>query len=110
MYEEIGAAELTGAERTFVDIGCGLGLTTSLAATELGLDAIGVDLSLAAARATQRYPTDPLTHFIQASLYSLPFRRSSFDIVYSQGVLYLTHDPEQAFSRVADLVSSGGRT
>jgi SAM-dependent methyltransferase len=108
--EEIGAAELTGTERTFVDIGCGLGLTTSLAATEMGLDAIGVDLSLAAARATQRYRTNPLTHFIQASLWSLPFRRSSFDIVYSQGVLYLTHDPEQAFSKVADLVRSGGRS
>ena len=108
--EEIGAAELTGAERTFVEIGCGLGLVTSLAAAELGLDAIGVDLSLAAMRATQRYRTNPLAHFIQASLWALPFRRSSFDIVYSHGVLHHTHDTERAFSGVAALARPGGRT
>ncbi|MGH6896114.1 MAG: class I SAM-dependent methyltransferase [Geminicoccaceae bacterium] len=108
--EEIGAAELTGAERSFVEIGCGLGLVTSLAATELGLDAIGVDLSLAAMRAAQRCRTNPLTHFIQASIWALPFRRSSFDIVYSHGVLHHTHDTERAFSGVAALASPGGRT
>ena len=108
--EEIGAAELTGAERTFVEIGCGLGLVTSIAATELSLDAIGVDLSAAAMRATQRYRTNPLTHFIQASLWALPFRRSSFDVVYSHGVLHHAHDPETAFGAVAALAKPGGRT
>jgi SAM-dependent methyltransferase len=108
--KEVGAAELTGAERNFVEIGCGLGLVTSLAATELGLDAIGIDLSFAAMRATQRYRTNPLTHFIQASLWALPLRRSSFDIVYSHGVLHMTHDTERAFSGVAALAKPGGRT
>jgi SAM-dependent methyltransferase/uncharacterized protein YbaR (Trm112 family) len=107
--DEIGAAELTGGERSFVEIGCGLGLVTSLAATELGLDAIGVDLSFAAMRAAQRYRTNPLAHFIQASLWAPPFRRSSFDIVYSHGVLHYTHDTERAFSAVAALTRPGGR-
>jgi SAM-dependent methyltransferase/uncharacterized protein YbaR (Trm112 family) len=108
--DEIGARELTGAERTFVEIGCGLGLVTSLAATELGLDAIGVDLSFAAMRAAQRYRTNPLAHFIQASLWALPFRRSTFDLVYSHGVLHMTHDTERAFCTVAALAKPGGRT
>jgi SAM-dependent methyltransferase/uncharacterized protein YbaR (Trm112 family) len=108
--EEIGAAELTGGERTFVEIGCGLGLVTSLAATELGLEAIGVDLSLAAMRAGQRYRTNPLAHFVQASLWALPFRRSAFDIVYSHGVLHHTKDTERAFATVAALARPGGRT
>jgi SAM-dependent methyltransferase len=108
--EEIGAAELTGAERSFVEIGCGLGLVTSLAATELGLDAIGVDLSFAAMQATRRYLDNPLTHFIQASLWALPLRRSSFDVVYSHGVLHHTCDPERAFGMVAALARPNGRT
>jgi SAM-dependent methyltransferase/uncharacterized protein YbaR (Trm112 family) len=108
--KEIGAAELTGAERTFVEIGCGLGLVTSLAASELGLDAIGLDLSSAAMRASQRYRTNPLTHFIQASLWAPPLRSSSFDIVYSHGVLHMTHDTERAFAGVAALARPGGRT
>jgi SAM-dependent methyltransferase/uncharacterized protein YbaR (Trm112 family) len=108
--EEVGAAELTGAERSFVEIGCGLGLVTSLAATELGLDALGIDLSFAAMRATERYRTNPLAHFIQASLWALPLRRSSFDVVYSHGVLHMTHDTERAFSGVAALAKPGGRT
>jgi uncharacterized protein YbaR (Trm112 family) len=57
--KEIGAAELTGAERTFVDVGCGLGWVTSLAATELGLDAIGVDLSSARDARDRSLPNQP---------------------------------------------------
>jgi SAM-dependent methyltransferase len=45
----------------------------------------------------------------QADIFALPFRRGSFELAYSIGVLHHTPNPPLAFTRVADTVAPGGR-
>lgn len=91
----------------FVEIGCGLGVTTMLAQKHLSGDAIGVDLGAAAARATHHFRSNPRLHFVQASAFALPLRRASAALVYSHGVLHHTYSTEEAVTRAARLCRPG---
>lgn len=102
--------ELSATPQSFVEIGCGLGVVTSFAARHLGGDAVGVDLSLAALQATRHFRDEPFLHFVQASVWFLPFADGSFDQVYSHGVLHHTASTEDAFRAVARLCRPGGQT
>lgn len=92
----------------FLEMGCGLGVTTYLAYVKYKADAVGVDLSLAALRATEQYKTNPFLHFVQASVFSLPFEAASFDLLYSRGVLHHTHSTQKAFKAAARCCRTGG--
>lgn len=94
---------------TYLEIGCGLGITTYLAHKNYKCDAVGVDLSLASLRASQHYKRNPFVHFVQASAFHLPFERESFDIVYSRGVLHHTYSTYEAFKAIAPYSRPGGR-
>lgn len=99
-----------GRGGTFLELGCGLGITTQLAQENFGVDAVGVDLSLAAMRATARYRSNPFLHFVQGSVFYLPFAEGSFDTIYSRGVLHHTYSTEKAFSALARFARPGGVT
>jgi SAM-dependent methyltransferase len=104
-----GDSRLSGSPpRQFIEIGCGLGLVTSFAEKSFGVDAVGVDLSLAALRAERHFAGNPFLHFVQASLWSLPFAARSFDFVYSHGVLHHTYSTEEALRAVSRLCAPGG--
>ena len=105
---EIGASAISSAPSCFLEIGCGIGVVTSFASDYLQCDAVGVDLSLAAMRAAERYRHKPFMHFIQASLWRLPFSREFCDVLYSHGVLHHTCDTERAFKAVAPFCKKGG--
>src|SRR5262249_9749597 len=47
-------------------------------------------------------------HLVIASLFHLPFRRASFDLVYSQGVIHHTFSTEKAFKVISEFVRPGG--
>jgi SAM-dependent methyltransferase/uncharacterized protein YbaR (Trm112 family) len=99
---EIGPdAARHGRGGTFVEIGCGLGLTTFFAAKNLACDAIGVDLSLAVLRASQEFRTNPFLHFVEGSAFYLPLRPSLATVMYSHGVLHHTYSTEKAVTSVA---------
>lgn len=93
---------------TFLEVGCGIGITTELAQKNFGVDAIGIDLSLAAVRATARHRDNPFLHFIQASIFYLPFAREAFDTIYSRGVLHHTYSTANAFASLATFCRPGG--
>jgi SAM-dependent methyltransferase len=93
---------------TFLEVGCGLGVTTYLAHKNYQVDAVGVDLSLAAKRAASRYGTNPFLHFVQASVFYLPFEERTFQTVYSRGVLHHTYSTQEAFKALASYCSEGG--
>jgi ubiquinone/menaquinone biosynthesis C-methylase UbiE/uncharacterized protein YbaR (Trm112 family) len=84
------------AGKRFCEIGCGLGIMTRAAANELGAEAWGVDLSQAVFRAAREFEDDPRLHFVQASVFAMPFAEESFDFVYSHGVLHHTWSTKAA--------------
>jgi len=101
----LDAAALTPADRV-LDIGCGCGNTSRLAARQAA-DVLGADLSHAMlARARQRTEEAGLTNvrFVHADAQTTPFE--PVDVVMSQlGVMFF-EDPAAAF---ANLRRAGGR-
>ena len=93
----------------FLEVGCGIGITTYLAHKNFKTDAIGLDLSEAALRASTHYRTNPFLHFVQASAFAPPFADDCFDFIYSRGVLHHTFSTYDAFRSVARLCRLGGR-
>lgn len=94
----------------YLEVGCGIGITTSIAQKAFRADAIGIDLSLAALKATQHWRSNPFLHFVEGSAFHLPVREASFDVVYSRGALHHTASTEKAFRQVAARCRFGGRT
>ena len=93
----------------FVDVGCGIGVTTEMAARQFGMAAVGIDLSNAVFEAVARFGKAPGLHFVQGSVSQLPLRRCAFDLVYSSGALHHTYDTSTALAQVAELCRPGGR-
>lgn len=106
---EIGPdAAQDGRGGIFVEIGCGLGLTTAFAAKNLQCDALGVDLSLAVLRASREFKANPFLHFVQGSAFYLPLRESLATLMYSHGVLHHTYSTSDAVASVAKYCSNNG--
>ena len=97
------------AGKTFCELGCGLGILTNEAAAGLGAEAWGVDLSSAVFRAARQFKTNPRLHFVQASVFALPFAPNHFDFVYSHGVLHHTWSTHEAVRRAVKLLRPNGK-
>jgi SAM-dependent methyltransferase len=95
--------------RSILDIGCGLG-RESLVLQEVadGAEVFGIDLNFGLLQSGEVYKTRLGIHFVIASLFHLPFRWSSFDLVYSQGVIMMSFSTVEAFRSIASYVRSGG--
>jgi SAM-dependent methyltransferase len=100
--------------RRVIEIGCGVGqyvlksLIEHSPAKIVALDLTeGVDTLREIV--VRRYPQflDRIL-FVQASVFSMPFRSASFDYVYSLGVLHHTGNTERAVRAAASLVAEGG--
>ena len=94
---------------TYLEVGCGIGITASIAQKAFQSDAIGVDLSLAALKATQHWRSNPFLHFVEGSAFYLPVKQKAFDVVYSRGALHHTFSTEEAFKNVAARCRPGGK-
>jgi SAM-dependent methyltransferase len=90
-----------------LDVGCGKGRHTSLAASWGAKEVVGVDLSAAVETAFQATRELPNAHIVQADIYRLPFKRV-FDYAFSIGVLHHTPNPKKAFVSLASKVGKGG--
>ena len=91
-----------------LDAGCGMGRFSEVVLNHGGR-VIAVDLSRAIDAARENLHDRDDIHFLQADIFRLPFRRESFDFVYSWGVLHHTPDPPAAFRGLPGLVRPGGR-
>lgn len=101
--------------QTFLDIGCGSGLS-SLAAYRLGARVHSFDFDPMSVACTQalkrRWAADATSWTIEEGSILDPSYIASlgtFDVVYSWGVLHHTGHMHDAFERAASLVSPGGR-
>jgi SAM-dependent methyltransferase len=93
--------------RTVLEVGCGLGSESMALREVLDAQVFAVDLNLALLERSANRSRDGV-HFVVASLYDLPFRRASFDLVYSAGVLHHMRSTEAAFAEAATYVRDRG--
>jgi SAM-dependent methyltransferase len=70
--------------------------------------AVGVDLSSAVDAAAANLSDCDNVLVIKGDIFRLPFRRGSFDVIFSIGVLHHTPSTENAFRALVPLVKPGG--
>jgi SAM-dependent methyltransferase len=120
---QLDRAESTESERTFaektgwgpddvrgrlvLDVGCGMGRFADVV-LRWGGRVVGVDLSYAVDSARANLAHHESFSAIQASVFALPFRPESFDLIYSIGVLHHTPDTRRAFQGLPPLLRTGG--
>jgi ubiquinone/menaquinone biosynthesis C-methylase UbiE/uncharacterized protein YbaR (Trm112 family) len=105
-------AEYFDSRQSVLDVGCGSGFSSSL-----WLDTpywhgramwVGVDISDAIDVAYERLGHLPNTHFVQADALHLPFSGSSFDTIFSEGVLHHTPSTRTALLSATHVLKDGG--
>jgi len=94
--------------KVVLDAGCGSG-RWAYALASLGAKVVAVDLTEEGVEIT-RQATAGFENVVvlQASIFHLPFKPMSFDLVVSWGVLHHTPDTKAAFGRVVPLIKKGG--
>jgi SAM-dependent methyltransferase len=109
MYQYMGLKKEDIADKEVLEIGCGAGPYLDISARVFGAKhIIGVDLSRAVDAAYENVGHLENVTIIQANLFHLPLRKSTFDVVYSLGVLHHTPNTHQAFQAIAPFVKPKG--
>ena len=99
---------MTG-KRLILDAGAGLGRETiNLAKACETSTVIGIELSDCAVNALRNVSGLPNAYVIQSDILAMPFRKSCFDFVLSEGVLHHTPNPRDAFRKCCDVLKKGG--
>lgn len=96
-----------------LDVGCGCGVDTFVAAALVGPtgEVVGIDLSpemLEWPRKAQEEHGAANLRFMEGSVEALPFEDASFDLVISNGVLNLVPDKDAAFHEIARVLRDDG--
>ena len=101
-----------GDNKKILEVGCGTGqLTNYLAATTFSKKIYGTDLSLNSLKLANDFKKkNNLSNieFIQTNLFHPCFRKSSMDLVISNGVIHHTYNSEIGFYKISELVKPGG--
>lgn len=90
-----------------VEFGCGPGRFIDIV-RQRGGTAVGIDLSIAVEPARQNFRDDPEVLILQADILNPPFRKGTFDVGYTIGVLHHTPQPAEGFKSLASCVKIGG--
>ena len=104
---------LAAGERV-LDLGCGAGTDSLVAAQMVGADGhvTGIDMTVAMlvkarSAATEMGATN--VEFVEAEAERLPFADESFDVVISNGVIDLVPDKDAVFAEIFRVLHPGGR-
>ena len=92
--------------RLVLDAGCGHGRYLQ-AFARMGARVVGLDAGRGPEEAGVPHDDERIA-VVQGSVLAPPFRDQSFDLVFCDGVIHHTPDPEQAFRALARLVRPGG--
>jgi SAM-dependent methyltransferase len=104
---------LAAGERV-LDLGCGAGTDSLVAAQMVGADGhvTGIDMTapmLAKARAAATEMGVANVEFVEAEAEQLPFGDASFDVVISNGVIDLIPDKDAVFAEIFRVLAPGGK-
>lgn len=94
-----------------LDAGCGGGRGAVLMAESGASEVVGIDLSAANVETSRRHSADRgLTNvrFEQHSLLDLPFADDSFDVIWCNGVLHHTNDPDRGLREITRVLRTDG--
>lgn len=97
--------ELKG--KWMLDAGCGAGRFLD-ASSSADAEVVGIDISSAIDAAKDNLKGRANVHFVQASIYDLPFKKGIFDFVYCIGVIQHTPDPDKSLRSIAEMVGPDG--
>ncbi len=110
-HDLLRIAELRPGERV-LDVGCGTGIVTRLAAQEVGArgTVVGVDIDAGMlAVASSVTPPTLDVEWRQASAEALPLEDASFDVVLCQMSLQFVEDRAKALAEMYRVLVDGGR-
>jgi len=108
LWSETGWTKDEIAGKWVLDAGCGAGRFLDAASASEG-EIVGIDISSAIDAARANLDGRPNVHFIQASIYDLPFREGTFEYAYCIGVIQHTPDTAKSLRSIAEKVRSGGK-
>jgi 2-polyprenyl-3-methyl-5-hydroxy-6-metoxy-1,4-benzoquinol methylase/uncharacterized protein YbaR (Trm112 family) len=91
-----------------LDVGCGAGRFMDAASESEG-EIVGIDISNAIDAAKENLQGRSNIHFVQASIYNLPFQEGAFDYCYCIGVIQHTPDTAESLRSIARIVKPGGQ-
>ncbi|MEX2184088.1 MAG: methyltransferase domain-containing protein [Chloroflexota bacterium] len=104
---ELLTAARLGPGARLLDVGCGLGASARLAASEYGLQVDAVDASPAVVARAAARASEARVHWAVGTLPDLPFDDATFDAVLAECVLS-TMDRPAALSELARVTRPGG--
>lgn len=107
-FSETGWTKEWMKEKWVLDAGCGAGRFLDVATTTEA-DVVGLDISSAIDAAKTNLAGRRNVHFVQASIFDLPFREGAFDACYCIGVIQHTPDPQRALRSLPSVLRAGGR-
>ncbi|MFH1478210.1 MAG: methyltransferase domain-containing protein [Candidatus Omnitrophota bacterium] len=90
-----------------LDAGCGGGRHVVKCA-KYASNIIGIDLSKAVEESNRKVQKLNNAHILQADILSLPFKKETFDFIYSLGVLHHLPEPRKGFEYLVDLLKKDG--
>lgn len=108
LRQETGLFPEQIAGKIILDAGCGMGRFLDIVSRDGAALAVGVDLSSAVDAAAANLSDRDNALIIKGDIFHLPFRRGSFDVVFSIGVLHHTPSTERAFRALVPLIKPGG--
>jgi len=91
-----------------LEVGIGIGAMADGVSKAENCEIIGVDLGYGVDQARKFFGRSHRLHIVQASVFALPFRRTTFDAVYSHGVIHHTFSTREAFSHLTCLPKENG--
>lgn len=107
-WTETGWSREELAGKWVLDAGCGAGRFLDVASRTEG-EIVGIDISSAIDAAKENLRGRDNIHFIQASIYTLPFREATFDYCYCLGVIQHTPDTAESLRAISRTVKPGGK-
>ncbi|MFA5148831.1 MAG: methyltransferase domain-containing protein [Candidatus Omnitrophota bacterium] len=108
LYSETGWSKDWMEGKWILDAGCGAGRFLDVASKSKAFT-VGIDISNSVEGAQRYLKGRDNVFLVQASIYKLPFRDSTFDGLYCIGVIQHTPDPAKTLGSLPRVLKKGGK-